>query len=109
VFDTLDELFAIARKTEANRMASDLYRCKPCNRVRGRIQRFKSAYEDLAFGFTQLDSSSRQDFITRANNQFGEDLRRLLEECITQNYTKRQSSTFTAAGVFMDMADLEEK
>ena len=49
------------------------FRCKPCNRVFSRVQRFSKTNEDLVEGFRALDPENHKAFLLSAQSLFGEE------------------------------------
>ena len=106
---TIEDSCVISKASGENGQSIDIRRCKQCNRVRSRIQRFSKTNEDLVYGFQRLDAPSRKDFLLKCSELMGGELKKALEETIIQNYCKKQSTMFTGTGVFLDKDDLTAK
>ena len=84
------------------------YRCRSCGNLAQRISRFfmKGGYAELNAKFDELDYDARVDFYQKAKDSFGEKLKALMEQSVSERQTTMSSEALRGTGKYYDIEDL---
>ena len=87
----------------------DTFRCKCCNRVRGRVNRLANTRADLVNRFEKLEGEVKAKFLCDSADLLGADLKQCLEQCIVLSTRMTEKVRFKGNGQFRDKEFLDEK
>ena len=108
-FKDRDDGYICFKKDPEKWQQVDTFRCKPCNRVRGRVNRLANTREDLVVGFEKLGAEVKTKFLCDSADLLGADLKQCLEQCIALSTRMSEKTCVKGNGHARDKKFLDEK